>query len=266
MQATDDSELRSLRETFDHWLRRATTFPGAERQEDGPIVRYVLPPPRRSFVMYSDLTGDTADAAIAAQLDFFAGQGAGFDWKVFGHDRPTDLGDRLLARGFTAEEPGGIMVLATDRFGDAAPPVAADIRRLTAPEQLVDVQRVLEDVWEEDFAWVHGRIADEMALPDYLSVYVAYVDELPASVAWVHFPEGPFATLWAGSTVAAQRGKGLYGALLQIRISEARARGKRYVTVDAGAMSRPIVERYGFRELTTATWYAWAGPETPHDG
>lgn len=250
----------TIRDEYDRWLRREVVFPDAERQVDGGVVRHVLSPPRRSFVMYSDLTSENADAAITAQLDFFAGQRSGFDWKVFGHDRPSDLGARLLARGFTADEPGGIMVLEAERFPDSAVQAASDIRRLTSPEQLVDVQRVLEEVWGEDFGWVHGRIANEMAIPDFVSVYVAYVDERPAGVAWVHFPEGPFATLWAGSTVAAHRGKGLYGAMLRIRITEAQARGKQLVTVDAGAMSRPIVERYGFRELTTATWYEWAGP------
>ena len=51
--------------------------------------------------------------------------------------------------------------------------------------------------------------------PDYLSVYLAYVDGQPAACGWARFPAGsPFASLWGGSTLPEQRGRGLYASLL----------------------------------------------------
>ena len=66
-----------------------------------------------------------------------------------------------------------------------------------------------------------------------------------------------FASLWGGSTLPELRGRGLYTGLLAARLQEARARGARYLTVDAGPMSRPILERRGFRLLTHATACTW---------
>ena len=68
---------------------------------------------------------------------------------------------------------------------------------------------------------------------------------------------GHFAGLWGGSTLAAYRGRGLYTALLAARVREARARGVPYLTIDAGAMSRPIVARHGFEVITYATACEW---------
>ena len=67
--------------------------------------------------------------------------------------------------------------------------------------------------------------------PDHLSVYVAYADNVPVACGWIRFPEAsPFASLWGGSTVPELRNRGLYTALLAVRVQEARARGWRYLT------------------------------------
>lgn len=125
---------------------------------------------------------------------------------------------------------------------------------------MADVVTVLEQVWGGDFAWVYKRLGDQMDVPDYLSVYLAYVADGPAATAWVYFePESAFARLHAGSTVEAYRGRGLYRALLAARAQEAMARDYGYLIVGAGNMSRPIVARYGFQYLTTAYTYVWQG-------
>ena len=89
--------------------------------------------------------------------------------------------------------------------------------------------------------------------PRVLSVYVAYVEGVPASTGWIIFPEGSvFGGLWGGSTLSQYRGRGLYTALLAIRAQEARGRGVRYLTVDASPMSRPILEKFGFQAIAFA--------------
>jgi GNAT superfamily N-acetyltransferase len=66
-------------------------------------------------------------------------------------------------------------------------------------------------------------------------------------------PRSQFASLWGGSTLPEFRGRGLYSALLEARITEARQHGIRFLTIDAMAMSRPIAARFGFQVLTHAT-------------
>jgi predicted acetyltransferase len=92
-----------------------------------------------------------------------------------------------------------------------------------------------------------------------LRVYAAYVDNQPASIAWTYFPRGHFAMLFAGSTIAEYRNQGLYTSLLATRLREIRERGYRYAVVEAGAMSKPIVAKHGFQQLTTVHNYEWKG-------
>lgn len=68
-------------------------------------------------------------------------------------------------------------------------------------------------------------------------------------------PGGRFAGLWGGGTVPEWRGRGLYRALVARRARVAAERGYRYLRVDASDMSRPILARLGFTQLSTTTPY-----------
>lgn len=239
---------------YDRDQRREIDFPGMRRDALPHLIRFVRPMPGMSFVLYSELDETTADAAIDEQVAYFTRLRSDFEWKAYSHDRPADLVARLVARGFVAEEADAIMALDV-----AAAPAsllglpAADVRRLTRPDQLSDVVNVLEPVWGEDFSWVHNRLGAHMAIPGYLSVFVAYVAGVPACAGWTYYNAGHFAGLWGGSTLPAFRGQGLYTAVLAARVREALERGVPYLTIDAGEMSRPIVARHGFELLTMAT-------------
>jgi hypothetical protein len=63
--------------------------------------------------------------------------------------------------------------------------------------------------------------------------------------------------LFTGSTLSEYRNQGLTTSILSVRLNEIRARGYRYAIVEAGEMSRPIVEKHGFQYLTTARDYEW---------
>lgn len=246
---------------YDREQRRDIKYPDMTREVAGNVVRYIAPAPESCYVLYSELDENTADAAIREQVDYFTQRQQGFEWKAYAHDRPADLVDRLVAHGFSADEPEAIMVLDVTAAPDVLlHPPAADVRRLTHPSQLADVVAVLEPVWEESFDWIHDRLGRHMAIPDYVSVYVAYVDGQPACAAWMYFDPGQFSGLWGGSTLAAYRGRGLYTAVLAARVQEARQRGVRYLTVDASAMSRPILSRHGFEVITMATACEWEVP------
>jgi GNAT superfamily N-acetyltransferase len=127
----------------------------------------------------------------------------------------------------------------------------ADVRALTTRESLEDVIRVEEQVWGGNFDWIRQRLGDNLEIPGYLNVFAAYVDNEPACAAWVYFTRGgAFASLWGGSTVEKYRRRGLYTALLAARVQAARQRGYLFITIEAGPMSQPIVEKHGFRLLT----------------
>ena len=209
--------------------------------------------PRSGWVVYTRLDAQTAGEAIQSTIDFFRQYGGEFEWKVYDHDTPPDLKERLLAHGFVAEEQESVVALDLQSAPpDFWQPASADIRRVTEPAQLADITRIESEVWGEPFDDLETMLSAEMqAAPDSISIYVAYADGRPASSAWIRFyPGRQFAELYGGATIPAQRGKGLYTALVKARAHEARQRGVRFLLVDASDMSRPVLEKLGFVFLT----------------
>ncbi len=247
----DTAEILAL---YDQEQRIDITYPGMRKDVLPHVVRFVRAAPGGSFVLYSRLNEANADAVIAEQIAYFRQEGRFFEWKAYAHDTPPDLPARLGSQGLTVGEPEAIMALDLEEAPPAllAPPTA-DVRLLTHRDQIEDVIRVEELVWGGDFGWMKQRLGDHIDIPGYLSVYVAYVEQQPACAGWVYFDRsGRFASLWGGSTVGEQRGRGLYTAVLAARVQEARQRGYRFLTIDASPMSQPIVARHGFRVLTYA--------------
>src|SRR3954464_10352862 len=79
---------------------------GVAVERDGPLVRF-LGLAGRGFVVYRDLGGledEELDELIARQVEVFRGRGERFEWKLHGHDLPSDLPRRLRAAGFVPEE------------------------------------------------------------------------------------------------------------------------------------------------------------------
>jgi GNAT superfamily N-acetyltransferase len=247
----DAHELLAL---FDQEQRREVDFSDVRREVTSTVVRQIGLYERESAIIYSWLTPDNAEAAIREEIAYFEGLKHYLEWKVYAHDTPPDLKDRLQAHGFEIEEPEALVVLDLLETTSSTlfQPIILDVRRVTQPEKLVDVATVHEQVWHEDFSPMIERLArDLQQIPDQLSVYMAYVDGNPASAAWIYFHAGSqFASLWGGSTVPTYRKRGLYGALLAARAQEAQRRGVRFLTVDASPMSRPILESLGFRWLS----------------
>ena len=243
---------------YDQDERYLATFPDLRREELPRVVRHVDLVGHSGTVIYSRLSSESVDAAIDEQTAYFTALGQQFEWKAFAHDQPADLVQRLAVHGFAVDESEAIMVLDVRAAPAALLAPAANVRRLRQIDELRDASAVRRQVRGDDGV---ERLAYEMAhAPDYLSVYVAYADNVPAACGWIRFPQASaFASLWGGSTIPELRNRGLYTALLAARVQEARARGWRYLTIDAGPMSRPIVEKRGFRLLTYATACTWHG-------
>lgn len=211
-------------------------------------------------IIFSQLDEANAEDTIREQVRYFEGIGQDFEWKVYDHDAPSGLKERLQSHGFTVEEAEAIMVLDLEE----APailwqPIHRDVKRIMAPEQLADVLAVERQVWDEDFSGLGNYLGNALSnYPEQMSVYVAYIDGRPASTAWIYFPEhSQFASLWGGSTLSGFRKQGLYTGLLAVRAQEAKARQVRYLTVDASPMSRSTLEKFGFELIACSYPCKW---------
>lgn len=244
---------------YDADERFSATYDDTRREEVSGLVRHVDLISTSSAVIYSRLTPDTVDAAIAEQVAYFSALGHDFEWKAYAHDQPPDLTERLAAHGFVAEETESVLVLDL-KTTRPAPEARTRVRRITRRDELGDVVKVKGRVYTKDINDLVERLTHELEhTPDDIGVYVAELDGTPAACGWIRFPRSSaFASLWGGATVPEARNRGLYTDLLNVRVQEAIRRGFRYLTIDAGSMSRPIVEKHGFQVLTFATACVWS--------
>ncbi len=246
---------------YDKDLRLRIMYPEARKEITNDVVRIIRRAPGMNVVSFTFANERTLHDVIHREVDYFTPMNQPFTWKVYDHDLLPTLKDELAEHGFAADDdPAAVMVLDVQNApAFPHPPAQADIRRIDTPEGLKDIIDVLDRVWGGHNTWVNDRLGGHLGVPGYLSVYAAYVDDQPASIAWTYFPRGQFATLYAGSTVPEYRKQGLYTGLLERRLEEIRARGYRYAVVEAGSMSQPIVAKHGFQHLTTVYDYEWKG-------
>jgi GNAT superfamily N-acetyltransferase len=204
-----------------------------------------------NLIFFADLTEDSAEAAVRDQVADFSNPRTELLWKVYGHDRPAEIGKLLVSAGFEPDEAETLMVLAlSDHAADASVPEGVEIRRVSDMEGLKDFVAVGGAVFGRSESWrlnaYSSRLADET-----LGIFVAYADGRPVSAGRLELPKGrAFAGIWGGGTLPSHRSRGIYRALVQTRAREAARLGYRYLTVDARDTSRPILERMGFVPLT----------------
>ncbi|WP_330350758.1 GNAT family N-acetyltransferase [Streptomyces sp. NBC_00582] len=232
----------------------------ARVERTGGVVRHVGGEGGWNGVLWSDLDAPDADAAIAAQVAYFSGRGAEFEWKHYGHDRPADLGRRLAAAGFTAEPEETLMIgETTGQLVDAPPPRGVRIVPVTDRAGVELMVAANEKAFGRDGSFLRDLVLARLtAAPDTIVALVALAGDEPVSSARMELVPGTrFAGLWGGGTDPAWRGRGIYRALIAHRARIATERGYRYLQVDASDQSRPILERLGFAALSTTTPYLY---------
>lgn len=225
--------------------------PGVSRTWSGGVLRATG---RYDCIGYTALAGADVDREIATQVEFFRTLGRPVEWKLYGHDQPSDLADRLTQAGFKPAETEHFMVL--DLKAGAIEDVRGDgitvrqVRDLAALQEFVDVNSA---AFERDASWALKSFRDRLADPT-CALHVAYDGGKPVATGRLELPPGrSFASIWSGCTLPTHRGRGIYRMLVAARAWEALWRGYRYLTVDARDTSCPILERLGFVELTTVT-------------
>ena len=185
-------------------------------------------------------------------------RGAGRTWAYWtvDADRP-ELVAALRARGLVVNTrppwEARFTALALVREPDGGDPPGVIARAASSRcEEVHRADDVLAEVYPGDAARrsamrerAAGRFEYEQ-LPDAISrSYVAFVDgELVGVANSLFTPQ--VVNMMGGSVLPSARGRGAYRALVAARWRDAVERGTPALTVQAGAMSRPILERVGF--------------------
>lgn len=233
--------------------RQTIVYPGVMRRSDGNVWSDVSADGKSVEIIYSSCSAAEMDQVIEQQIQAARSTGYELEWKVYGHDRPECLGERLAAAGFEAGDREAFMVFpasegALARFGADS----ADIRRVTDRDGLDDYRVIREEVSGRSCDKEVERYASMLRNhPQNMSVYVAYVDGEPAACGRIYFHEDSrFAGLYGGNTRERFRKRGLFTQVVAARIREAMSRNLVNICVDALPTSEPILEKRGFVRLT----------------
>lgn len=219
----------------------------------GRIVREHSPHGAECRIIHSHCTVEEIDDDIRGEIARAALGGYTLEWKVYGHDVPSDLGERLLAAGFAADPPERVLVLpVTEEALVSFDTDAYEIRRLHDAAGLDDVAEIAREIGRTNVEEEKRRLASALReTPNELSIYVAYVDGEPVSSGRINLKQGSaVAELAGGRTKTTHRNRGLFTALVAARLREALARKRTHVFVDALPTSEPILRKKGFQFVT----------------
>ncbi len=209
-----------------------------------------------NVVLEARFEGDV-DTSINRALAPFLGSNVNVMWKLGPSTTPSDLGDRLLNRGFLARPAlrGMVLNLASLERGRVDSPSGFEVREVTDARTL--------DLWRQavssGFGWPQYGAQDVADNLDYFfrapsaRPFVAYIGLVRArSVAssLVFFGAG-VAGIYHVSTAPDHRGRGLGSAITRAPLVEAARRGYHLAVLHATEMGYPIYRRLGFKELCT---------------
>jgi GNAT superfamily N-acetyltransferase len=180
-------------------------------------------------------------------------------WSVSGSSRPSDLEQRLRRLGLIPyadpplEPEFTAMAIVHPPLGTSVDGVVA--RAIESYEELSTATRILAEaagVSEADRKAMEARLDESFQLHEsgYSRTYVAFVDGEPAGAARGSLQDAGI-YLSGGGVLPSARGRGAYRALVEARWRDAVARGTPALTVQAGRMSRPILERLGFTTVAS---------------
>ncbi|MBL8518573.1 MAG: GNAT family N-acetyltransferase [Betaproteobacteria bacterium] len=258
------AERAALLALYETEMRRDAWVPGLPAHRLSDVTRYHDAARREVLIMWHRFAAVDAETIVRRELDHFRGSG-GFTWKVYADDAPENLPDVLMAAGMKLErgEVNALMVAPAEALARTPElPPGANIRILKSSADIDLLAAVWDAVWPGGSGdWV-SVLADALAAhPDQLSILVVMLDGKPVSSGYImRDPRGNFAYLGGGGVLEQHRGKGLYRALVHARATQARDANIRYLAIEAGPASRPILERLGFEPLTTLRFFSRDAP------
>lgn len=219
--------------------------------------------PTWNLVQRLRLQRDDAAAAVAEVRATLHGRGRSqAAWHV-GPSSPADLLPWLLEMGMTPyDEPpleahSSCMALVHAPALDAIPDVV--VERADTLEALAAAETIAAQAFAlraEDRRAIEVNLKTRLRLQQqnraWVWQYIASIDGVPVGTARARFLKAGV-NLNGAAVLPRARRRGVYLALVAARWREAIAQGTPALTVQAGAMSRPILEKLGFVTVAEIT-------------
>ncbi|HEV8104349.1 MAG TPA: GNAT family N-acetyltransferase [Gaiellaceae bacterium] len=194
--------------------------------------------------------GDVEAAVTWARAEGRARGLREIEWWLGWSTTPADAGERLLAAGLVPDADAPVLSGMTCRVAPPDVP-AIEVRRVTT---LAEYQAALDvdwRVWQIDEEEQDRRRASEIARWEpmrdsgVVHHFSAFLEGERVGFGRAIDLAGGVA-LMGGAVLPEARGHGVYRALVHARWQHAAGRGTPLLVVQAGHMSRPVLERLGF--------------------
>jgi GNAT superfamily N-acetyltransferase len=246
------------------WYGYLGRSPKAELH-DSPNLTWLLtgvPFPLMNTVIRTQLTRENVDEIIEETVAHFKSKNVtNFTWWAEPGTQPTDLGERLVAHGFTfSEGPPGMAVDLAALNEEFAVPPNLTIEHVREAGTLKTWVRTLfrgfelPERGEGAFFDVFSGLGFDLPLRNY----VGLLDGEPVATAELFLGAG-VAGIYAVATVPEARRQGIGSALTLAPLREARAIGYRIGVLGATPMGLGVYRRLGFQEYCKLSHYVWAG-------
>ncbi len=237
---------------------------GLVREATQHTARYTSESGSLRYILWHSFDESLAAAVVAEELRAVANQASSLMWKVYEHDKPSSaLVPALLESGFERESTytNALMLIGVDRalaeLSDTTQ-TGFHVRELTTPAALDAYQSIWDAVWPEspNARYVNDYRTLAARSDPGIQFFAGFNASEPVTSGYMfHHPGDPIVLLCGGATIEAWRRHGVYKAMLATRAKAAKARGARYLSVEASPESEPILRRLGFETYSTLVFY-----------
>jgi hypothetical protein len=239
-----------LREMAEYPNSFGPLAPGDERIETDRFTLCMGAGKRSNTVQRQRFGADEVDDVLAEVRSLLRERGRDrTQWEIGSVAEPPNLVELLLDRGIVHDtDPYAVAVILVEEPPPGPPEIVA--RRVATFDEFAAAQAVQAEAFglpgdeiEESRATLADRWRDTPNL-----IHAAWLDgAIICAGTAAPTPQGLL--LYGGATVERARGRGAYRGLVRARWDEAVARGTPALMTQAGAMSRPILERLGFKPI-----------------
>ena len=247
-----------------HPFRELPLAPGSERIEREGYLLMLNPFPSAPIVEPIDVATEQVEAAVESARRVAREHGKpllawwlGPEWQK--------LGDWFQAAGLVHEDTPGFEAVENAMVLLEAPRAHAggsvEVKQTETYEEFVAASRVAMEAFDFPEPMRDHAIAE---LPKRWQEYttdsnpgrqfIALLDGRVVGTAYAALGAAGV-NLFGGSVLEEARGRGVYQALIAARWEAAVARGTPALTVQAGRMSKPIIEKLGFVQVGEAHLY-----------
>jgi hypothetical protein len=236
--------------------RRTLARCGEMLEQTPGISRVVCADRSRHTILFSALDSKDADRVIAQEAARYRNGAISVEWKVYSHDSPADLVQKLHRGGFEIGPRESVLVLdlhdphdwlkqrPLHRVERVATRAMIELYRQTAEQALgKDYRFTASELW-------HGL---SNGSTEHLG-YLGFSGPVPVSFGRLYtHAQSVFGGLYGGATLPDFRRAGFYRSVVAARAQDARQMGARFLIVDAAPASCRILKRLGFVEIAR-TW------------